>query len=411
MSSAQHLVDPTGLAGPPRPASRIDRWCLARLAAAFAGAPVVVELWDGTRMQLGPEPLAGTVHVEDRGTLVRLLLQPDLAFGEAYTAGRLKVERDLAGLITAINRAMAGRWPVRPKRHDGAASPDSARSNVHVHYDIGNDFYQLWLDPEMVYTCAYFEHPDVTLEEAQTAKLELVCRKLRLRPTDRVIEAGCGWGALAIYMARRYGVSVRAFNISEAQLAFARERARREGVADRVEFVNADYRAIEGTCDAFVSIGMLEHVGLGQYAELGEVIDRVLDARHGRGLLHFIGKHTPQPFNAWTTKYIFPGAYAPTLGEVSNRVFEQRSLAITDVENLRPHYALTLRHWLQRFEAHAEAIRGRFDERFVRTWRLYLATALAGFDSGDLQLYQIAFGRLAGEMPWTRRGLYERPPA
>src|SRR5262249_41376116 len=155
--------------------------------------------------------------------------------------------------------------------------------------DLGNDFYRLWLDREMVYTCAYFPTPDATLEQAQIAKMDLVCRKLHLEAGDRVIEAGCGWGALALFMARHYGVSVRAFNISSDQIAYARIRARDEGLADRVEFIEDDYRNVRGECDAFVSVGMLEHVGLRDFPTLGGVIDRSL-TENGRGLLHFIGR-------------------------------------------------------------------------------------------------------------------------
>jgi cyclopropane-fatty-acyl-phospholipid synthase len=230
---------------------------------------------------------------------------------------------------------------------------------------------------------------------------------MRIQPGDQVVEAGCGWGALALHMAKHYGASVRAFNVSEAQLAYARERARREGLSDRVQFISGDYRSIDGRADVFVSVGMLEHVGTRQYPELGAVMDRVLDPDRGRGLLHFIGRDYPRPLNAWTTRYIFPGTYTPALSEVAAGVFEPARLSIMDVENLRPHYERTLRDWLARFEASAETVRDMFDEPFVRTWRMYLATAIAGFASGDLQLYQIAFGRpLEPTAPWTRRALY-----
>jgi cyclopropane-fatty-acyl-phospholipid synthase len=272
---------------------------------------------------------------------------------------------------------------------------------------LGNDFYQLWLDADMVYTCAYFDRPDATLEAAQRAKLDYVCRKLQLRPGEHVVEAGCGWGALALHMARRYGVTVRAYNISAEQLQYARGRAAREGLDGRVTFIADDYRAIDGRCDAFVSIGMLEHVGRAQYETLGGVIDRVLDRERGRGLLHFIGRNVPLPFNPWITKRIFPGAYAPTIGEVSAAILERQRFSVIDVENLRLHYAKTLEHWLDRFERQAGTIQAMFDEPFVRMWRLYLASAQACFRTGDLQLFQVTFGRAADNgRPWTRDGLY-----
>src|SRR5581483_4824378 len=232
-----------------------------------------------------------------------------------------------------------------------------ARASIHRHYDIGNDFYRLWLDKDLVYTCAYFADRRMTLEEAQVEKMERICRKLQLRPDERVIEAGCGWGSLALHMAARHGVRVRAFNISHEQIVHARERAAALGLSGRVEFVEDDYRNITGDCDVFVSVGMLEHVGLEHYRDLGNVIHRVLTPDHGRGLLHFIGRTQPRPLNAWIRRRIFPGAYAPTLGEVTTNLFEPWQFSILDVENLRLHYARTLEHWLARFDAAADRVR------------------------------------------------------
>ena len=411
-SSGAHVPSPDLWSGARRaavpPATWFDRWCLSRIQTAFAGAPVRLRLWDGTSVMLGADATAGTIDIADRGTLAGLLFRTDLAFGDAYADGRLTVEGDLAELLELVYGAMAGRWrAARGWHRSTGASESDARQNVHAHYDIGNAFYRLWLDEAMVYTCAYFERPDVSLEAAQTAKLDYICRKLALRPGDRVIEAGSGWGALALHMARHYGVTVRAFNISTEQLEYSRERAAAEGLADRVAFVGGDYRAIEGRCDAFVSVGMLEHVGASQYRALGEVIERVLEPRHGRGLLHFIGRNRPAPFSPWISRRIFPGAYAPALSEVLPEVLERFDLSIVDVENLRLHYAATLSHWLTRFESRVDAVRRMFDERFVRMWRLYLASARASFTSGDLQLFQVTFRRPNdGVVPSTRRTLY-----
>jgi cyclopropane-fatty-acyl-phospholipid synthase len=310
-------------------------------------------------------------------------------------------------LLEGVNRALAGRPFQRSVWHGHDNTRAISRRNVR-HYDLGNDFYRLWLDDALVYTCAYYERPEATLDEAQHAKLDYVCRKLQLHPGEHVVEAGCGWGALALHMARHYGVSVRAYNISEAQLAFARERASREGLDRLVTFVADDYRSIDGRFDALVSIGMLEHVGAAQYSALGDVIDRVLDREHGRGLLHFIGRNVPLPFNPWITRHIFPGAYAPALGEVMDHVLQRQNLSVVDVENLRLHYARTLQHWLERFEDRVELIERMYDESFVRMWRLYLASAQACFRSGDLQLFQITFARARDNTwPLTRAGLYE----
>ena len=284
-------------------------------------------------------------------------------------------------------------------------TPAQARRNVHHHYDLGNEFYRLWLDEQLVYTCAYFEHPSATLEEAQRAKLDLVCRKLRLSPGERVVETGCGWGALALHMAEHHGARVRAFNLSSEQIGYAREQARRRGLAGRVEFIEDDYRNANGRCDAFVSVGMLEHVGLAHYDEFGRVIDRCLEA-NGRGLLHFIGHQRAIPMNPWLDRYIFPGAYIPALSE-SLAVLEPHGFEVADVENLRRHYARTLEHWMERFEKAADRVAALYDERFVRMWRLYLASSLASFRTGSSQLYQVVFAR-AGDtrLPWTRADLY-----
>jgi cyclopropane-fatty-acyl-phospholipid synthase len=388
------------------PPALIDAWSAVLATSAFRGLPATLQLWNGARCRLSESPVA-TLIVRDRSTLLRLLRAPALTFGEAYADGHLAFDGDLVEFLVAANHALAGRPYQRRNPHARGASTHDARSNVHVHYDLGNDFYQLWLDEAMVYTCAYFEAPGQSLDAAQRAKLEYVCRKLRLRPGEHVVEAGCGWGALAIHMARYYGVTVDACNISAPQLEFARERAQRLGVGDRVSFINADYRDVDRRADAFVSIGMLEHVGIEHYATLGRVIDRVLDGRHGRALVHFIGRNRPLEFNPWIARYIFPGAYAPTLAEMLPGVCEDVNLSVVDVENLRLHYAETLRHWLARFEAHAGDIAGRFDDRFVRMWRLYLAGARAGFLSGDLQLFQVLVERATdNSRPWTRAGLY-----
>src|SRR4030095_2282029 len=195
-----------------------------------------------------------------------------------------------------------------------------------------NDFYGLWLDRELVYTCAYFPTPEASLEEAQVAKMEHVARTRRLRRGERVLEAGCGWGALALHLARRHGVRVRACNVSAEQVAWARERAQREGLAERVEFVEDDYRMLTGRYDAFVSVGMLEHVGPEHYADLRRVIDRTL-ASHGRGLLHSIGRNRPIEFGPFVARRIFPGAYPPTLREMVG-LLEPADLSVLDVENL-----------------------------------------------------------------------------
>ena len=348
-------------------------------------------------------PAIATVTIAHRSTLVRLLRNPDIEFGEAFLAGDLTVEGDLVALIEAVFRAQDRTAKVRPRPAPQAHPLRESRHHASHHYDVGNDFYRLWLDEQMVYTCAYFPSPDATLEDAQVAKLDRVCRKLRLRPGEHVVEAGCGWGALALHMARQYGVTVKAYNVSHEQVACARQRAEREGLADRVDFVEDDYRTISEPADAFVSIGMLEHVGTADYPTLGAIIRRVLGHGRGRGLIHFIGRSRPSPLHPWITKRIFPGAYPPTLVEAIGGVLEPENFAVLDVENLRLHYAATLDHWRRRFLASADDVRRMFDAPFERAWRLYLSGSQAAFLAGTLQLFQVVFAPAGGEtLPQSR---------
>lgn len=385
-----------------RRAPRVDEWLLSRLP--LHGVPIEIRLWNGAAHRFSSEPPIGSLWIADRATLVGLLFNMEMAFGEAYRDGRAQVEGDLVGLIESVHRVRDPlSEPARHRRHWlGRNTPARSRLNVHHHYDLGNDFYRLWLDREMVYTCAYFPSPEDELETAQRAKMDLVCRKLRLQPGDRVVEAGCGWGALARHMAREYGVTVRAFNISHEQITYAREQAAREGLTGRVEFVKDDYRNISNTFDVFVSVGMLEHVGLEHLPAFGDVIHRALPP-DGRGLLHFIGRNRPRPLDRWIRKRIFPGGYPPALDEVLHAVLEPWDFSVLDTENLRLHYALTLKHWRRRFNRHEPTVRAMYDEAFVRTWRLYLASAEAAFRSGWMQLFQVVFARgRSNRIPWRR---------
>lgn len=406
-------VKPEAIGTPPpsgRSVTAFERWLIQQLAAAAGWPQVTIALYG--QPIYTPAASLGGIDIRDRAGLRQMCTYPDLYFGELYSAGRLTVAGDLIDVLTELSRALpdlAGRsLPYRlltQLSSFGRNTLERARHNIYHHYDISNAFYRLWLDERMVYTCAYYPYPGATLETAQTAKLDHVCRKLRLQPGEEVIEAGCGWGALALHMARHYGVRVRAYNISREQLAYARDRARAEGLAGRVEFIESDYREIAGQCDAFVSVGMLEHVGLAHYRELGAVIDRCLRP-HGRGLIHSIGRNRPAPVNAWITRRIFPGGYTPSLFEMAD-IFQPFRLSVLDVENLRLHYAQTLRHWLERFEAQADAVQTTFDETFVRAWRLYLAGSAAAFLAGELQLFQVVFARyLNNDVPMTRDFLY-----
>jgi len=389
----------------------LHRQLAALLQAELAPAAVRLELWDASSPYAAAQPPIGTLVAADARTLRAVLVNPHLQFGECYVRGTLRIRGELARVLEAISRlSLLPTWRERiSSKLAPGNSVQRARRNVHHHYDLGNDFYSWWLDEQLVYTCAYFEQPDVPLEQAQVAKMDLICRKLRLQPGDAVVEAGCGWGALALHMAREYGVHVRAFNLSHEQITYARARAVREGLARQIEFIEDDYRNVTGACDVFVSVGMLEHVGLRHYPSLAVVMRRVLRRAHGRGLLHFIGRDIPRPLNAWIRRRIFPGGYPPTLSEVATRVLAPARMSILDVENLRLHYARTLAHWSRRFMAAADQVRTRYGEEFQRAWELYLAGSEAAFAAGSLQLFQVVFAPAEAAPPYWTRAEIDRP--
>ena len=404
--------EPVESAGPGR---SIDSWLLTRLRAVLGDPPVEFAVKERALVGPAAEPAVARVTFANRRTLMPILADPPLRFGDAYSEGSVAIDGDLASLLETVYRSglAAAKSGSLLRRATGALRRPhkntlaGSRDNIHHHYDIGNAFYSLWLGRTMAYTCAYYPTEDATLDQAQVAKMDHVCRKLRLKAGESVVEAGCGWGTLALHMARNYGVRVRAFNISREQVAYARERAAREGLSGQVEYVQDDYRNISGRFDAFVSVGMLEHVGVANYETLGAVIRRALQGR-GRGLIHSIGRNYPAPLQPWIERRIFPGAYPPSLAEMMG-IFEPCNLSILDVENLRLHYARTLRDWLVLYENASERVRQMFDEKFVRMWRLYLAGSVAAFTTGTLQLFQVVFAPgESNDVPLTRAHLYPR---
>ncbi|MBL3555786.1 MULTISPECIES: class I SAM-dependent methyltransferase [Marinobacter] len=396
-----------------------ERWLVAKLMSMAGSPPVRFQLWNDELIEPEKGQARFTLRLADPKALFALVTNPNLAFGDLYAAGRLQVDGDLPDLMEALYRAVhqaREQWPKWLEALWRNHSPRStgvseAKENIHHHYDLGNEFYRLWLDEaEMQYTCAYYESQDLTLEQAQLAKLEHVCRKLRLKPGMTVVEAGCGWGGLARYMARNYGVKVHSYNISTEQLAYAREEAERQQLDHLIDYVEDDYRNISGQYDAFVSIGMLEHVGKENYQALSALIRRSLKPG-GMALLHSIGRNRPMLMNAWIEKRIFPGAYPPSISEFME-ICEGGGFSVLDVENLRLHYAQTLTHWMERFRNSRGKVTDMYDEHFARAWEMYLAGSIAAFRAGALQLFQVVFTHGENnELPRTRQDLYTFPAA
>ena len=336
----------------------LERRLLRKLLDQLGKPDFCVVLWNGETFD-GKETAEASaasrdrVTIKNRRTFWRIFFDPEMNFPEAYATGQVELEGDLIDFLEEFYRAgranpssksltrrcfESGMSGLRRLAHKNSIR--GSKANIHHHYDIGNDFYRIWLDREMLYSCGYFPTPDVSLEDAQVAKMDHICRKLELRRDESVFDVGGGWGALAIHMAKQYGVRVKAFNISQEQLDFSRQRAKAEGLGSRVEFINDDYRNIRGRFDAFVSVGMLEHVGNRYYREYGRVIERCLGP-NGRGLMHSIGQDRPTKCSPWIRRRIFPGGQIPSLRQMLD-IWEPFGMSIVDVENLRLHYAKTL---------------------------------------------------------------------
>jgi cyclopropane-fatty-acyl-phospholipid synthase len=363
----------------------------------FAGAP-------------GPEV---TMVLSDPSLYRKLFFNPELHAGEAYMDGRLRFEdstlRDFLTLFS-MNRLSLGSYPMQKvlrrvsrglKRFQQANPIGKAQQNVAHHYDLGNDFYRLFLDEGMQYSCAYFLDDDETLEQAQQNKLRLLAAKLDLKPGLRILDIGSGWGDLALYLGSVADVDVTGVTLSKEQYALANEKARVMGLSDRVRFELLDYRKVEGRFDRIVSVGMFEHVGVHHYDEFFAKVNALLED-DGLMVLHSIGHMSPPgTASPWLRKYIFPGAYSPALSEVFTSV-EQASLWVTDVEILRLHYAKTLNHWWRRFEANRDKVAAMYDERFCRMWEFYLVSAEMMFLTGSQLVFHMQLARQRDAAPIVR---------
>ncbi|HUJ97534.1 MAG TPA: cyclopropane-fatty-acyl-phospholipid synthase family protein [Stellaceae bacterium] len=354
-----------------------------------------------------------TIRLHDAALGYKLFVNPRLYIGEAFMDGTLTVED--ASIyeflnFAAINLNLAPRTALTPFYQGfGTAfrifqqyNPlRRARANVAHHYDLSDTLYDLFLDADRQYSCAYFLAPEQSIEVAQANKKRHIAAKLLLKPGQSVLDIGCGWGGLALYLARECDVSVTGLTLSEEQLKLARRRAADAGLADRVRFELCDYREATGRYDRIVSVGMFEHVGVVHYPVFFRRVKELL-AEDGVALLHSIGRHDgPGATNPWLRKYIFPGGYSPAISEVVP-VVERTGLWITDIEILRLHYAETLRAWRQRFNANRERVRALYDERFCRMWEFYLAGSEVAFRQQGHMNFQMQLAKRVDAVPLTR---------
>ena len=354
-----------------------------------------------------------TIRVHDRTTDMQLALYPQRALGEAYMDGRLSIEegrlydlveigmvnyqrledQPLQRVLSAISWAVRGLQQYNPINR--------SRENVAHHYDLSGTLYDSFLDPQRQYSCGYFPQPDMGLDAAQEAKIRHIAAKLLLKPGQRVLDIGCGWGGLAIALARMADVEILGVTLSEEQHKSAVARANASGLSDRVRFELMDYRLIEEKFDRVVSVGMFEHVGVNQYRDFFSKVRETL-TEDGVALLHSIGRQDgPGVTNPWIRRYIFPGGYSPALSEVLPEI-ERQQLWVTDIEILRLHYAGTLQHWRERFMAKWDAMAALYDERFCRMWEFYLISSELAFRRFGHMVFQVQMARDQEAVPLTR---------
>jgi len=428
---------------------------LLRLFRRYPGV-LSLRLWNGTTVRAGTDAAAGGEAASGQDSPFTLVFRsPEavwsavlgndpLALADAYFRGELDIEGDFFAALSIKDHLDALQMPLAEKllaaftalrlRMLNAAAHHSERlfapsdaprikahskaenrDAIHFHYDVSNEFYALWLDRAMVYSCAYFETKDVDLDAAQQAKLDHICRKLALRPGENFLDIGCGWGALVIHAAQHYGVQARGVTLSPQQLKLARERIELAGLKGSVSVELMDYRDLpaQPLYDKVASVGMFEHVGLKNLPVYFATVHRLLKP-HGlflnHGITHDLEGWEPSVSTEFINRYVFPDGQLDTIGNVQ-RVMEQSKFEIADVEGLRPHYAMTLRHWVARLEGNRARALQYVNEATYRVWRLYMAACALQFESGEIGIYQVlASKRAAGvvpDLPLTRRHLYQ----
>jgi len=386
---------------------------LDTLAANVPDIPFAVNFWDGDSFSAGNGTPAFTIGFRTERAARNIFAKGTLGFGEEYVDGNITVEGDFRELMRLgmdphfqyLKISPGVKLAVLFQYLRSLNTQKGSVKNVVHHYNRGNDLYRLYLDETLTYSCAYFRTPDDSLEAAQQQKYEHICRKLKLKEGETLVDIGCGWGGMLIYAARHYGTKGLGCSLSPEQVDLAKEKVKEAGLEKKVEILLEDYRNIKGPFDKFVSIGMFEHVGKGFIPLYIEKMRDMLKPE-GAGLLHSVGKEAETPADPWIRKYIFPGTHIPVLGSVLG-IMGEKGLVPLDVENLRLHYALTLDEWARRFEKNVDKIREMFGEKFVRTWRIYLNGSAAAFRSGEIRLYQILFTKgLNNQFPMTRDHIY-----
>ncbi|AQS07852.1 MULTISPECIES: SAM-dependent methyltransferase [Clostridium] len=370
-----------------------------------------LKLWDGSSEIYGEGNPEFKIIFNEPIPKADIIKDPSLTFGEAYMTKKIDIEGSIQKVIESLYNNQESFLSNSDKYANllrmATNSIKNSKKNIEFHYDIGNDFYKLWLDDTMTYSCGYFKSKSDSLTQAQKNKVEHILKKLNLKEGETLLDIGCGWGELIISAAKKYKVKAMGITLSSEQLAKVKERIKNEGLEDLLEVELVDYRELKNrTFDKIVSVGMLEHVGQDHLAEYFSNVNNLLNDK-GVSLLHCITSTEVGGNNTWIDKYIFPGGYVPAVRELINCMSDEK-FTLIDAENLRLHYGRTLEHWAKNFENALPEIRKTKDETFIRMWRLYLNACAASFNSGNISIHQFVFNKgVNNDLPWTREYMYK----
>lgn len=390
----------------------VDKIFIKSFLHTFKDESFCVKFWDGDEVKVGENGPLFKIILKKPIPKKDILTSTTLAFGEAYMNGDLEVEGDFSLMLNTVLKykdKFTTDFKGLPKIFSNLTSTKKQKEEVTYHYDIGNDFYKLWLDDTLSYSCAYFKNENESLGEAQLNKIHHLLKKLNLREGITLLDIGCGWGALLIEAAKLYKIKGLGITLSEEQFKAFKERIEKENLQDYLQVKLMDYRELEKSgllFDRVVSVGMLEHVGRSNYDLFMKCVSKVLK-KEGVFVLHYISGLYESEGDAWIKKYIFPGGVIPTLREIISLSADYKFYTV-DVESLRMHYYKTLIKWAENFEKNTDKVREMFDEKFVRMWRMYLYSCAACFYTGVIDLHQIVFTKgVNNSLPLTREYLYK----